>query len=63
MSEVKQMGNKRIITGLVSIVIPHAGPLELQRKCIEDVRRNTTVDHEIIIAADKCDDGNRMKGI
>lgn len=56
MSEVKQMGNKRIIKGLISIVIPHAGPLELLKKCIENVRRNTTVDYEIIIVADKCDD-------
>lgn len=56
MEEIIQLVNKRIIKGLVSIVIPHAGPLDLLKKCIRDIQQYTTVDYEIIIAADKCDD-------
>lgn len=40
---------------MVTIVIPHAGPVELLKGCIETVKRNTSTPYEIIVIDDKPD--------
>lgn len=41
---------------LTSIVLPHFGPLNLLKDCIQSIKENTAMKYEAIIIADECND-------
>jgi len=46
----------KAVASWVSIVVPHTGPVDLLRNCLEGIERNTTVPHDIIVIEDRADE-------
>lgn len=43
------------VASWVSIVVPHTGPVELLKGCLETIEKNTSTPHDIIVIEDKPD--------